>query len=328
MLIEREWLDNYNDRLNEISERGQQALREQLRNIDYGRSAEEVRNDVLAVMESTTATSTQSAAITSAGWYDGLRERSIGARMGAQAINAHTPEATAASVRAFLQRLFDGDYDAFEDLMCERLGYEVTNAAGRCVSGNAGRDIHQVRYARVPQGEKTCDFCLMIASRGPVYHTEESAGLYDKFHSHCDCRIVPFFNTFALYAEDGHYLGRRSEDALEGYNPDELYRQYLDTMLNPSNRARSDNGWKFPPSGTSRTYAAAWGRAAEAGLVTMRSIGEIQDRLRNVSSPSQLYELIQLINQELPYYGASAEVINLWRDEAIAAYNRLLEQRV
>ncbi|NLO28676.1 MAG: hypothetical protein GX113_10965 [Actinobacteria bacterium] len=50
----------------------------------------------------------------------------------------------------------------------------------------------RVRWARVPQG-KTCAFCLMLCSRGAVYTSEASAGQPDalKFHSACDCIIVP-----------------------------------------------------------------------------------------------------------------------------------------
>lgn len=35
---------------------------------------------------------------------------------------------------------------------------------------------NEIRYARVPSGKHTCAFCLMIASRGPVYVTGQSAG--------------------------------------------------------------------------------------------------------------------------------------------------------
>ena len=49
---------------------------------------------------------------------------------------------------------------------------------------------YQVRYARVPQGEETCDFCLMLASRGFVYLTAESAEGWNHTHRNCDCIVV------------------------------------------------------------------------------------------------------------------------------------------
>ncbi|WP_279020462.1 hypothetical protein [Mobiluncus mulieris] len=41
-------------------------------------------------------------------------------------------------------------------------------------------------------GATTCDFCLMLASRGPVYGSSETAGGEgNKYHDHCDCIPVP-----------------------------------------------------------------------------------------------------------------------------------------
>ena len=65
------------------------------------------------------------------------------------------------------------------------------------------------RYARVPTGKETCDFCLMTASRGFVYESAGTAGQMAKFHGNCDCQIIP----------DGGVQP-------EGYDPDALYEQY------------------------------------------------------------------------------------------------------
>ncbi len=34
-------------------------------------------------------------------------------------------------------------------------------------------------------------FCLMLTSRGGVYHTRKSAGEWKHFHRGCDCKVVP-----------------------------------------------------------------------------------------------------------------------------------------
>lgn len=47
---------------------------------------------------------------------------------------------------------------------------------------------YEVRYARIPQGAETCDFCLMLASRGFVYLTYETADAH--VHRNCDCIVV------------------------------------------------------------------------------------------------------------------------------------------
>lgn len=68
----------------------------------------------------------------------------------------------------------------------------------------------KVRYARVPAGGETCTFCMMLASRGAVYHTEDTAGGDGHYHANCKCRIVPSW--------DG--------SGIEGYDPDEWYRKW------------------------------------------------------------------------------------------------------
>lgn len=44
----------------------------------------------------------------------------------------------------------------------------------------------RIRYAHVPQG-KTCAFCMMLASRGAVYWSDQQP----QYHDHCDCLTVP-----------------------------------------------------------------------------------------------------------------------------------------
>lgn len=53
-------------------------------------------------------------------------------------------------------------------------------------------------WARVLSGARSCWFCVMCASRGPVYRSAESAGdnkgPWNSYHDHCDCRVVPVFD--------------------------------------------------------------------------------------------------------------------------------------
>jgi len=69
-------------------------------------------------------------------------------------------------------------------------------------------------WARVPSGATTCAFCLMLASRGAVYGSEQLASLGvkgKKYHGHCDCTPT---------------LVRGPQDFPEGYDPTGLYDQY------------------------------------------------------------------------------------------------------
>ena len=59
---------------------------------------------------------------------------------------------------------------------------------------NVGRDRDRgAMFARVPTGTESCAFCLMLASRGAVYHTRKTAGEWRHFHRGCDCKVVPSF---------------------------------------------------------------------------------------------------------------------------------------
>lgn len=68
-----------------------------------------------------------------------------------------------------------------------------------------------MRFARIPTGPDTCDYCLMLASRGFVYHSRDSADAAS--HRNCDCVIIP--------GAGGDMA--RSSTQVEGYDPDLLY---------------------------------------------------------------------------------------------------------
>lgn len=310
--VPRSVLDGYTEALNRVSSQGQDYLRRQLRSIDYGRPIDEVRRDLIGVMELCCGGSSQMAAMQSAIFYDGLRERVVGGAMGAHAHDGRKAIATEKSAKAFISRLLEGDYDSFEELCCERLDWEVKAAAGRCTQYNAEHDPFggETRYARVPTGEETCDFCIMLASRGPVYHTEESAGAFDHWHAHCDCRVVPFWGTY-----DVGPSRRGSVMSVEGYDPDELYDRYVDRMLDPrfrdrmaraADRARGGSG---NAAGRDTSHPQLWAKAYRDGTVTLGSVGEVQRYIRDAESYEDLFERIKLINKELPHYGLSTKYI-------------------
>ncbi|CAN5146684.1 hypothetical protein BH11ACT6_BH11ACT6_34840 [soil metagenome] len=79
------------------------------------------------------------------------------------------------------------------------------------IAANARRDPAKARYIRVPIGETTCEFCIMLASRAidpkkfrgynasNVRLDEVSQRLHvfaedgEKYHKGCDCEAVPYF---------------------------------------------------------------------------------------------------------------------------------------
>ena len=65
-------------------------------------------------------------------------------------------------------------------------------SSNETIVANVGCDRDKgAMFARVPTGTETCTFCLMLASRGAVYHTRKTAGEWSHFHRGCDCKVVP-----------------------------------------------------------------------------------------------------------------------------------------
>ncbi|MGZ9829872.1 VG15 protein [Tsukamurella ocularis] len=67
-------------------------------------------------------------------------------------------------------------------------------AAGRAVVEDTADALdEEVGWARVLTGAENCAFCVMLASRGPVYKTERTAQhrgrnqVDDTYHNNCDC---------------------------------------------------------------------------------------------------------------------------------------------
>ncbi len=128
----------------------------------------------------------------------------------------YNKEQLASSMKYHAQKLVDGDLGGFLQNVGQKAFDLTRNTANQTMIKNAERDRKKgVRWARVPTGAKTCGFCVMLASRGFVYRTKESAGYsvlgMNRFHAFCDCRVVP-----------------GTEDTrVEGYDPEHLYDVYL-----------------------------------------------------------------------------------------------------
>lgn len=152
-------------------------------------------------------------------FYDELREAG-GATKPFKAQMAELPEQKAiqASVRWAVGPLFQAEKDpvqVFSNLT--EVNDRFVKAAPRNTIFYSGqKDTSKTFFARVPSGSKTCEFCLMLASRGAVYANAKKAGETKKFHGHCDCSIIPMW--------DG-------DEYPTGYDPESLYDQYVDLQV-------------------------------------------------------------------------------------------------
>lgn len=188
------------------------------------------------------------AALLGADWYDALRDVPASARAFKAVLASPVQrEQAEASARWALGPLFLAEPEpalVLSQLMgsAQRL---VMQPGRDSVFSSAAMDPVRTGVARVPRGLKTCAFCTMLASRGPVYSSEVSAELvvgrgsnrtgYDadgkrlrggvgggvkprgkqplaeRFHDDCDCATVVI---------------RSASDYPEGYDPDKYRELY------------------------------------------------------------------------------------------------------
>ena len=126
--------------------------------------------------------------------------------------------------------------DLFFSLLSGGFTRRLTEGAADTMIGNAAAQ-GSMRYQRVPSAG-CCDFCAMLASRGNVYHSKESAGgvvgrgqsveygkrggakeirsrgsrsVGEAFHDNCRCRVV------AVAEGNTVDLGRQAEDYFSRY---------------------------------------------------------------------------------------------------------------
>lgn len=143
----------------------------------------------------------------------------------------HAGKLADGDVQGFIDQIADAAKEVAKRGANETMGQAAIAQARRDGKGGKkgrrkGARTYGIHFARVPMGPTTCGFCLMLASRGFVYLSEESAGEFDRFHRHCDCKIIP----------------GTADTQVDGYDPAELY----DRWKHPGKYAEADEGPEKP----------------------------------------------------------------------------------
>lgn len=135
------------------------------------------------------------AALAAADWYDDLRDQAdVRGRFRARMAEPAPPEQAAAVARWAIGPLFGAQPDQRQALEHLSGGVQrlVLQPARETIAANVDADPADARWARVPSGRTTCAFCRLLASRGAVYHSEETAGgMANGYHGACDCVPTP-----------------------------------------------------------------------------------------------------------------------------------------
>jgi len=151
------------------------------------------------------------AASVAADWYESTRFQAVGGSFNARLADPVDPLRVQESTRWAVGPLFEGDPDGMMARLSGSVQRYVMDTSRGTIARNVSIDPRKPRFARVPTGSKTCAWCSLLASRGFVYLSRDTAGAHDHFHDKCDCQIVSTWD---------------DAEAIDGYNPDELYGQY------------------------------------------------------------------------------------------------------
>lgn len=171
---------------------------------------EQARDALLEFMPQLVTAYGQAAATVAADWYETVRGRDVAGQFSAILADAAPAEQVQANVRYQATPLFSGDPSYMLGTLGGAVQRHVVNTSRATIRSNVSRDPAKPRFARVPQG-KTCAWCSLLASRGFVYRSEDSAGRLTHFHNDCDCQVV------ADWSDDPR---------VDGYDPGSLYDLY------------------------------------------------------------------------------------------------------
>ena len=149
-------------------------------------------------------------------WYD-YRAEQGGARLKqAVTMTVYEPGSVDDVARYQAKKLAKEGDATFARACGEFARNDAFRSLNETIIANVGRDRDKgAMFARVPTGTETCTFCLMLASRGAVYHSRKTAGEWRHFHRGCDCKVVPSFE------------GDPDAELVQGVKPRELYERIV-----------------------------------------------------------------------------------------------------
>lgn len=219
MISSAQWAA-YNKAVESIVEGSRRALEAELTEWvggHPGAGTAEIRREAERMMRGRVQEADKAAASLAAQWYDS-QGKAAGMRLDRAVTSVAFDEATVDRVAHYqAQKLEDGDIPGFIEMCSELVGNDAVRSLNATIMRNAARDKRKgVKFARVTSGRNTCPWCLMLAGRGAVYHTRESAGAMGRFHRHCSCKIVPSFS------------GNKYEVLVEGHDPKKIENRLKD----------------------------------------------------------------------------------------------------
>lgn len=194
----------------ELVRMAQNELRGFFGSVDLTRP-ELVRDALVEIVPLLTREYGELVATVAAEWFEQVHP---GAFLAQTAAETFPSAGVVENVRYHAGALFTDDPYAAVNGISGALQRFILYSGRTTVARNVQLDPSKPRFGRVPTGAKTCAWCSMLASRGFVYLTRETAGVVaSDYHDDCDCQIVPEWDSGSSH--------------IDGYDPDRLYDQYL-----------------------------------------------------------------------------------------------------
>lgn len=192
-MVDRAQLEDYRLANRELSRLVKRDLTAFFRSLNLSRP-EAARDALTGFVPLLVAQYGEMAAAVAAEFYEEMRAASGAAgSFTARLADGIPAGAIEAKVRYLAGHLWTPTPDAMLGGLLTAADKYVKQPGRNTIAQNAKRE--NVRYARVPTGEKTCSFCLVLASRDAVYTSAFSAGdtgsgYGDRFHGDCNCEVV------------------------------------------------------------------------------------------------------------------------------------------
>jgi hypothetical protein len=151
----------------------------------------EARDVLLRTMPALSDTYGSLAAAVAADWYDDLRvERAVPGSFTADLADTVDAARVEGSVQRIAGHLWTDTPEAALSALSGRLGKYVMQPGRDTILAATQRDPARPRWARHLMSPRRCEFCRMLAGRGAVYLSAETADGAD-YHDHCGCIAAP-----------------------------------------------------------------------------------------------------------------------------------------
>lgn len=213
LVASRSDVEEFRQALAAVSELAVADLDDFIQTINLGRPIL-ARDAILRFVPALTTRYGEVAAVLAAEFFDTQRELA-GARLGYTAAVAEPvpAELVVERTRFGAAHLFTNSPQGIVPFLELITDQYVKQPARDTIAAAAARDPMRPRWARVPSGRETCDWCVVMASRGFAYRSRATAAAAEmtKYHGNCDCALVVDWSP---------------DPRLEGYDPSHYYKIY------------------------------------------------------------------------------------------------------